>query len=135
MYNIKFQVYNIVPFMDHCCVVAKGLVQLSEIMSHATQGHPRRTGHSGEFLKNMVRWSREWQTIPVYLLREPHELYTKVKRYDTERWALSQVRRYHYATGAEWRAITNSSRKKEAAKVEMTLSSGCVWWRKENPML
>ena len=94
MYNIKFQVYNIVPFMDHCCVMAKGLVQLSEIMSHATQGHPRWTGHSGEFLQNVVRWRTEWQTIPVYLLQEPHELYKKVKWCDTKRWAPSQVRRY-----------------------------------------
>ena len=31
------------------------------------------------------------------------------------------------ATGEEWRTITNSSRKKEATKVEITLSSGCVW--------
>lgn len=32
-------------------------------------------------------WSRrrEWQTIPVYLLWEPHELYKKAKRYDIER--------------------------------------------------
>ena len=29
--------------MDH------GLVQLSETMSHAVQGHPRWTGHGGEF--------------------------------------------------------------------------------------
>ena len=32
-----------------------------------------------------------------------------------------------YATGEEWIAITNSSRKNEAAKVGKTLSSGCVW--------
>ena len=37
------------PFMDHGLVVVKGLVQLNEAMSHARQGHPRQTGHSGEF--------------------------------------------------------------------------------------
>ena len=35
--------------MDHGLVVVKGLVQLHEVMSHAMQGHPRQTGHSGEF--------------------------------------------------------------------------------------
>ena len=34
------------PFMDHGLVVVKGLGQLNE---HAMQGHPRQTGHSGEF--------------------------------------------------------------------------------------
>ena len=36
------------PIMDHSLVVAKGLVQLSEVISCAVQGHPRQTGHSEE---------------------------------------------------------------------------------------
>ena len=39
--------------------------------------------------KCWIHWRREWQTTPVFLPWEPHELY---KRYDTKRWA-SQVRR------------------------------------------
>ena len=31
-------------------------------------------------------WRREWQTTSVFLPWEPHEQYTKAKRYDTERW-------------------------------------------------
>ena len=37
------------PFMDHCLVVAKELAELSEAMSHASQGHPRQMGHSKGF--------------------------------------------------------------------------------------
>ena len=37
------------PFMDHSLVTAKGLVQLSEAISNAVQGHSRQTGHSDEF--------------------------------------------------------------------------------------
>ena len=34
-----------------------------------------------------------------------------------------------YATGEEWRAITNSSRKKEVTgQAEMMLSGGWIWW-------
>ena len=35
--------------MDHSLVVVKWLVQLSEAMSHAVQGHLRQMGHSEEF--------------------------------------------------------------------------------------
>ena len=38
-----------VPFMDHSLVVAKGLVELNEAMSHAVQGHPRQMDHYGDF--------------------------------------------------------------------------------------
>ena len=37
------------PFMDHSLVMAEGLVQLSEAISNAMQGHARQTGHSDEF--------------------------------------------------------------------------------------
>ena len=55
-----------------------------ETMSHAMQGYPRQTGHSGEFSQNMVSWRREWQTTPVFLLREPHEQYDTAERFQ---WA------------------------------------------------
>ena len=40
-------------------------------MSHAMQGHPRRTGHCGEFWQNVVHWRRKWQTTSVFLPQEP----------------------------------------------------------------
>ena len=72
------------PFMDHGLVVVKGLVQLHEVMSHAMQGHPRQTGHSGEFWQNVVH-RKEWQLTPVFLPQKSHEQYEKAKRYDTRR--------------------------------------------------
>ena len=81
-------------------------------MSHAVQGHLRQMGHSGEFWQNVVHWGRDWQTTPVFLPWEPHQLYKKAKRYDTERWApgLAGVQ---YTTGEEQRTATNSSRKRK----------------------
>ena len=49
-------------------------------MSHVVQPHPRRTGRSEGSWKNVIHWRREWQTTPVYLLWEPHELHKKAKR-------------------------------------------------------
>ena len=81
-------------------------------MSHAVQGYPRWMGHTGEFWQNMIHWRREWQTISVYFLWEPHELYKKAKRYDTERW----VPRVGRCPICYWgRAEDNNSRKNEAA--------------------
>ena len=57
--------------------MAKGLVWLSEAVSHAMEGHPRWTGHGGEFWQHVVHWRRTWQTTPVFLTREPHEQYKK----------------------------------------------------------
>ena len=37
------------PFVGHSLVLVKGFAKLSEVMSHAAQGHPRQTGHSEEF--------------------------------------------------------------------------------------
>ena len=89
--------------MDHGLVVVKGLGQLNE---HAMQGHPRQTGHSGEFWQNVVH-RKEWQLTPVFLPQKSHEQYEKAKRYDTRRWALGP-----YATEEEQR---DTSRKNEAA--------------------
>ena len=47
-------------------------------MSHAVKGHPRRTGHDGEFWQNVVHWRREWQTTSVFL-RTPEQ-------YEKKRW-------------------------------------------------
>ena len=37
--------------------------------------------------QSVVHWRKEWQTISVFLLWEPHEQYEKAKRCDTERCA------------------------------------------------
>ena len=76
-------------------------------MSHAVWGHPRRTGHGGEFWQNVVHCRREWQTTSVFLPWEPHEQYEKAKRYDNE-IELPRSVAAQYATGEEWR---NSFRK------------------------
>ena len=55
----------------HCLVMVKGLVLLSDAMSHAMQGHPRWTGNSREVWQNMIHWKREWQTTLVYLYKMP----------------------------------------------------------------
>ena len=64
----------------------------------------------------MVHWRREWQTTPVFLPLEPHEQHEKAKRYDTPRGdEPPRSESVQYTTGEEQRAITNSSRKNEAA--------------------
>ena len=105
------------PFMDHCLVMAKELAELNEAMSHASQGHPRQMGHSKGFWQNMIHWKREWQTAPVYLLWDPHELYKRPKRYDTKKW-VPRCKGVQYATGEEQRRITNSPRMNEVAGPE-----------------
>ena len=79
------------------------------------QGYPRQTGHSREFWQNVIHWRREWQTTPVYLAWEPHELHKRPKRYDTKRWVL-QVWRVQYVSWEEQRRITNRPRMNEAAR-------------------
>ena len=69
-------------------------------MSHATQGHPTRAGHSEEFWQNAVHRRMTWQPTPVFLPWEPHEQNEKTKSYDTRRWALMSEG-VQYATGEE----------------------------------
>ena len=45
------------------------------------QGHSRWTIHSEEFWQNVIHWRRKWQTTPVYLPWETHELYKKAYIY------------------------------------------------------
>ena len=52
------------------------------------------------------------QTTPVYLPREPHELYKSPKRYDTKDES-PRSEGVPYVTGEEWRRITNSPRMNE----------------------
>ena len=40
--------------------------------------NPRQIGHAGDFWQN---WRNEWQTTPVYLPWEPHELYKRASNW------------------------------------------------------
>ena len=55
------------------------------------------------------------QTTPVYLPRQPHELYKSPKRYDTKDES-PRPEGVQYVTGEEWRRITNNPRMNEAAR-------------------
>ena len=127
------------PFTDHSLVMVKTLVQLKEAMSHAVQGPQRQMDHNEEFLQNVVHWGREWQPIPVFLSREPHESYKKAKTHDTGRWAPLRLESVQHATGEEWKVITDSSRKNKAtglkqkwrSVVDVSGSESKVWYCKE----
>ena len=71
------------------------------------QGHPRWMGPSEDFWQNVVHWRRKWQTTPVFLPWEPQKRRKDMTPED-ESPSLEGVQ---YASGGEWRAITNSSRK------------------------
>ena len=83
--------------------------KLYETTSHTMWGHPRRTGHGGEFWQNVVHWRREWQTTSVFLPWEPHVQYEKEKD-RTLKDELPRSVGAQYATGDQWR---NNSRKNE----------------------
>jgi len=57
---------------------------------------------------------RKWQPTPVFLPREPYGQYEKAKNMTTEDEP-HRSEGIQYVTGEEQRAITNSSRKNEAA--------------------
>ena len=104
------------------------------------QSHPRWMGHSGEFWQNVVHWRREWQTILVSLLQEPHEQFERQKDITEEDELPPTPTQVQYVTPEEWRAITNSSRKNEASGpkqkwhsvVDISGGESKVWCYKEN---
>ena len=93
----------------------RGLHNPMKLLSHAIWGHPTWMGHSEEFWQNVAYWRRKWQPTPVFFPWEPHEQYEKEKIDDTGRW-VPRPEGIQYATGEEWRAITNSSRKNDVAE-------------------
>ena len=58
---------------------------------------------------------REWQTTPVFLPIEPHELYKQAKKNDTERRDWLKLKGVQYATEEGRR---NSSKKNEEAELK-----------------
>ena len=48
--------------MDCYLVVVKGLESFREAVGYAMQGHPRRTGHSGEFGLNVIHLEQELES-------------------------------------------------------------------------
>ena len=65
----------------------------------------------------MVDWRRNWQHTTVFMPGEHHELYEKAKIYDkTPEDESSKLQGIWYATGEEWRAITNNSKKKASGQ-------------------
>ena len=104
------------------------------------QGHPIWISHSEEFWQKVVHWRRKWQTTLAFLLQEPYEQYKKAKRYDTGRCAPPPGEKVSkMLLGKNRRAITNSSRKNEAAgpkwkwrsAVDVSGGESKVWYCKE----
>ena len=62
-----------------CCSVTQSYPTLCNPMNHSSPGLPV-PHHLPEFAQvhvHCIHWRREWQTTPVYLLWEPHELYKR----------------------------------------------------------
>ena len=113
--------------MNHSLVMAKGLAEFNEAMSLAVQSHLRHTGYSEEFRRTVVPWRRQWQPpTPVFLSREPHELYEKAKRYDTGRWSLRSVGVQH-ATGMRWLNSITDSMDMNLSKLQETVEDRGAW--------
>ena len=108
--------------MDHSFVMAKGLAQLNEAMGHAVQGPPRWTGHSEEFWQNMVTGEGNGNLMQYSCLG--NTLDSKKGQEDiTPEDEPPRSEGVQYATGEEWRAITNSTRKNEVTRPKQRLHS------------
>ena len=77
------------------------------------QGHQGCTGHGNEFLKNTDHWKRKWQPTPgcYSCLESTMDSIKRQKDMTPEDEPHPRSEGVHYATGEEWRAITNSSQK------------------------
>ena len=104
-------------------------------LSHAQWGHPRQTGHGGEFWQNVVHWRREYQTTSLFLPWEPHEQYEKQKD-RTLKEELPRSVGAQYATGDQWRNNTRKNeemepKQKQRPVVDVTGDGRKVWCWKE----
>ena len=79
--------FVIASLHGYSLVVVKGLVYVSEALSHALQGHQGQTGNSGEFGENTGHWWREWRTTAAFLPREPVKSITRLSDlYNRKSW-------------------------------------------------
>ena len=101
------------PLHDHSLVMAEGLAQLSEGLSRAVRGHPRRTGCSGESWQN-VCWGGNGQP-PQYSCRQ-NPVNSMIRQKDvTPEHEPPRSELVQCAAGEGRRAISNSSRKNKAS--------------------
>ena len=135
--NVWLYVSNSEFFFYFYCQISPCITDLwwrglynSWAMTHAMQDYTRWISHRKEFWANMVHWRRNWQHTIVFMPGERHELYEKAKIYDkTPEDESSKLQGIWYATGEEWRAITNNSIKKEASG--QSRKDSLLWMCKE----
>ena len=126
-------------------------------MSHAVLGYPRQTDHCIEFWQNVVH-QRSGNRLQHSCLENPTDSMKRLKdiwlQYSCLENSIYSMKRQndmtleneaprlegvHYPTGEEWRAITNSSRKNEAAGpkwkwhtvVDISGGESKVWYSEE----
>ena len=68
----SLSLFNFSQHQDH---IDHSLVQLNESMSHAVQGHPRQTGHGGEFWQNVEGMANHFSILA---LRTPWTLWKRI---------------------------------------------------------
>ena len=93
--------------------MAEGLAQLSEGLSRAVRGHPRRTDCSGESWQN-VCWGGNGQPPQCSCRKNPMNSMIRQKDVTPEHEP-PRSERVQCAAGEGRRAISNSSRKNEAS--------------------
>ena len=99
-------------------------------------GHPRWTGHGGEFWQNMVHWRRECKSLQHSCLENPMNSMKRQKN-RTPKDELPKSVGAQYATGEKWR---NRHRKDEEMEpnqkqhpgVDVTGDGSKVWCCKNN---
>ena len=90
----------------------KGAYVTHEAMSHAIQGYPTRTGHSGEFWQSVVHGEGNGKPLQHSCLKNLMNSMKKQKDMTPRRWS-PRSEGVQYAPGEEWR---KSLRKNEAAR-------------------
>ena len=103
--------------MDHMIqslIIVQGLALLSEAVSHAMQSHPEQTGQSVELWQNVVQWRKKWQLTSVFFPWDPKKSMKQQKDKTPEDESPRSVG-IQYATGEEWKEVTNTSKKNEVA--------------------
>ena len=105
--------------MDHSLAVAKRLWKLNETMSHAVQGHLGWTDYTESSHKTLFTGGETGKPLQIPCYKNP--MNSLKRKNDMIFWGVTKMtlspssEGVQYATGEEWRAITNSSRKNEEA--------------------